>query len=108
MYSGETARRAGIFAGYFTGIDRQHEGFSQYTVTTSDFDDLWDDAFVNTLRNATVAQQGAIDAGITGVGIGITQSLQAMAFGSTSKTRVRMSALISWWSRTTAMSPTTI
>ncbi|MFT6054067.1 MAG: hypothetical protein ACJAS3_001034 [Roseivirga sp.] len=82
LQSGETARRAGIFAGYFTGIDRQHEGFSQYTVTTSDFDDLWDDAFVNTLRNATVAQQGAIDAGIAGVGIGITQSLQAMAFGT--------------------------
>jgi hypothetical protein len=25
LQSGETARRAGIFAGYFTGIDRHHK-----------------------------------------------------------------------------------
>ncbi|WP_339606355.1 SusD/RagB family nutrient-binding outer membrane lipoprotein [uncultured Roseivirga sp.] len=82
LQTGETARRAGIFAGYYTGIDRQHLGFSQYTVTTSDFDAIWDDAFVNTLRNAKVAKQSAIDAGITGVTIGITQTLEAMAFGT--------------------------
>lgn len=82
LQSGETARRSGIFAGYYTGIDRQHLGFNQYTVTTSDFDALWDDAFVNTLRNAKVAKQGAIDAGITGVSIGIAQVVEAMAFGT--------------------------
>lgn len=82
LQSGETARRAGIFAGYYTGVDRQHLGFSQYTVTTSDFDGLWDDAFVNTLRNATVAEQSAIEAGVTGVSIGIAQTLKAMAFGT--------------------------
>lgn len=82
LQTGETARRAGIFAGYYTGIDRQHLGFSQYTVTTSDFDDLWDDAFVNALRNARVAEQAATDEGISGVSIGITQVLQAMAFGT--------------------------
>ncbi len=41
LQSGESARRAGIFAGQFTGIDRQHLGFSQYSVITSDFDPLW-------------------------------------------------------------------
>lgn len=82
LQSGETARRSGIFAGYFTGIDRQHLGFNQYTVTTSDFDDLWDDAFVNALRNAHVAEQTAMDEGISGVSIGITQVMQAMAFGT--------------------------
>lgn len=82
LQAGETARRAGIFAGYYTGIDRQHLGFSQYTVTTSDFDDIWDDAFVNALRNARVAQQTAEEDGVSGVSIGITQVLQAMAFGT--------------------------
>lgn len=83
LQAGETARRAGIFAGYYTGVDRQHLGFSQYTVTTSDFDNIWDDAFVNTLRNARVAEQTAIEDGAEGISIGITQVVQAMAFGTT-------------------------
>lgn len=82
LQTGETARRAGIFAGYYTGIDRQHQGYSQYTVTTSDFNNIWDDAFVNALRNARVAMQTAEEAGVSGVAIGITQALQAMAFGT--------------------------
>lgn len=40
LQAGETARRAGIFAGQYTGIDRQHLGYSQYNLTTSDFDGL--------------------------------------------------------------------
>ena len=43
LQNGESARRAGIFSGTHTGIDRQHEGYTSYTVTTTDFDDLWDD-----------------------------------------------------------------
>jgi hypothetical protein len=82
LQTGETARRAGIFAGYYTGIDRQHLGFSQYTVTTSDFDDLWDDAYVNTLRNAIVARQTAEEAGATGIVTGITQVIEALAIGT--------------------------
>ncbi|SMD35958.1 Starch-binding associating with outer membrane [Reichenbachiella faecimaris] len=82
LQTGETARRAGIFCGYYTGIDRQHQGFSTYTVTTSDFDALWDDAFVNTLRNARITEEVALEAGIEGVTKGITQVLQAMAFGT--------------------------
>lgn len=82
LQTGETARRAGIFCGYYTGIQRQHQGFNSYTLTTSDFDNLWDDAFVNTLRNATVAQESAAVEGINGVTLGITQVIQAMAFGT--------------------------
>ena len=82
LQSGETARRAGIFCGYYTGIDRQHGGFNSYTVTTSDFDNLWDDAFVNTLRNAKVTEETAFESGISGITIGITQVLQAMAYGT--------------------------
>lgn len=82
LQSGETARRAGIFCGYYTGIQRQHQGFNSYTLTTSDFDGLWDDAFVNTLRNAKVARETAERVGISGVTIGITQVLEAMAYGT--------------------------
>ncbi|QCK16263.1 SusD/RagB family nutrient-binding outer membrane lipoprotein [Mangrovivirga cuniculi] len=82
LQTGETARRSGIFSGYYTGIDRQYEGFNSYTVTTSDFDNIWDDAFVNTLRNAKVTQALAEEEGIQGVTIGITQVLQALALGT--------------------------
>jgi len=50
--TGENARRAAIFAGQYTGVDRQHLGFNQYSVTTSDFNALWNDGFNDALRNA--------------------------------------------------------
>lgn len=82
LQTGETARRAGIFCGYYTGIQRQHLGFSQYTVTTSDSDDLWEDAYVNAFRNAVLAERAATDEGIEGITIGIAQVLQAYAMGT--------------------------
>ena len=83
LQSGETARRAGIFAGQFTGIDRQHQGFSQYAVVASDFDPLWYNAYVNTLRNALEAEQSILEGGEEApVSLGITQVLQAYGFGT--------------------------
>jgi hypothetical protein len=80
--SGEAARKAGIFCGYYTGIDRQHEGFSEYAVTTSDFDNQWNDAFVNTIANAIVAEETAAEAGIVGVTRGITTIIRAFGLGT--------------------------
>ncbi len=82
LQTGESARRAGIFCGYYTGIQRQHQGFSTYTVTTSDFDALWQDGFINGLRNAKVAEEVALEEGLAGVSIGITQVLQALIYGT--------------------------
>ncbi len=80
--SGENARRACIFSGQYTGIDRQHLGFDQYSVTTSDFDALWNDGYVDALRNAIITEQTALDQNAGAVTIGITQVLQAQAFGT--------------------------
>lgn len=82
LQTGETARRGGIFAGTHTGIDRQHQGFTAYTLTNPDFDDLWDDAFINAYRNAKLAEDRAREQGITGVTTGITQTLQALSLGT--------------------------
>ncbi|MFN4763667.1 SusD/RagB family nutrient-binding outer membrane lipoprotein [Gillisia sp. Q332] len=82
LQTGESARRAAIFAGQYTGIDRQHLGFSQYNVTTSDFDGLWYDGYVNAFRNALVAQQGILDENVGLVSQGITQVLQAHIIGT--------------------------
>jgi len=80
--TGENARRACIFAGQYTGIDRQHLGFSQYSVTTSDFDALWNDGYVDALRNAIITEEAANNENIGPVTIGITQVLQAQTFGT--------------------------
>lgn len=82
LQTGESARRAGIFCGYYTGVDRQHLGFSNYTLTTSDFDALWYDVYVDTYRNALVAAEAAEQEGIQGITLGITQVLRAYAIGT--------------------------
>ena len=80
--SGESARRASIFAGQYTGIDRQHEGFSQYSVTTSDFDALWNDAYVNAFSNTLVAEELVDQDNIGPVSKGITLVLRAQIAGT--------------------------
>jgi hypothetical protein len=82
LNTGESARRAGIFCGYYTGIDRQHQGFSNYTLTTGDFDGLWFDVYVDTYRNAIEAEKAAASEGIVGITKGITQVIQAQAIGT--------------------------
>ncbi len=82
LQTGETARKAGIFCGYYTGIDRQHLGFSEYGVTTSDFNSEWNNVYVDVVVNAIAAEMQAEKEGIEGVTKGITQVLRAMALGT--------------------------
>jgi hypothetical protein len=82
VQTGEAARKAGIFAGQYTGIDRQHEGFSQYAVSTSDFDGHWNGVYVQVVANALETERAALDEGVEGVTKGITQVLRAMALGT--------------------------
>ncbi len=82
VQNGINSRMAGIFAGTHTGIDRQYGGYNSYTVTTSDFDGLWDDIFVNAFRNARLSRTLAAEQGITGVTIGICQVLEALSAGT--------------------------
>ena len=82
VQTGESARRSALFAGQYTGIDRQHLGFTQYNVTTSDFDALWYDIYVNAFRNAVVAEDAIIADNIGPVSLGITQTLQAYIIGT--------------------------
>lgn len=82
--TGESARRAGIFSGQYTGIDRQHLGFSQYNITTSDFDGLWYDAYVNAYRNALVTEESIIQNNAGDISLGISKVLQAQVIGTVS------------------------
>ncbi|MFT6319554.1 MAG: hypothetical protein ACJAT4_000471 [Granulosicoccus sp.] len=82
LQTGELTRKTGIFCGYYTGIDRNHLGFSTYAVTTSSFNSEWNNVYVDVVVNALDAKQAAEDEGIGGVTIGITQVVRAMALGT--------------------------
>ena len=82
LHTGEAARKSGIFAGQYIGIDRQHEGFSQYAVTTSDFDGHWNAVYVQVVINALETEAAAREEGVEGVTKGITQVLRALALGT--------------------------
>lgn len=82
LHTGEVARKSGIFSGQYVGIDRQHEGFSQYAVTTSDFDGHWNAVYVQVVINALETEAAAREEGVEGVTLGITQVLRALALGT--------------------------
>jgi len=82
LQNGETARLAGIFGGTHRGVARQYAGSDSYSVTTGDFNGIWDDLFIHSYRNAKLAEELATEEGITGITIGISQVHQALALGS--------------------------
>lgn len=82
LQTGEAARKAGIFCGYYTGIDRQHQGFSEYAVTTSDFNSQWNNAMVEATANALSAEIAALEEGIGDISIGIAQVIRSSSLGS--------------------------
>ena len=84
LHTGEATRKAGIFAGQYTGIARQHLGYSNYTLLSSDFDSQWNNVYSSIVRNALVTQELATSKDVDGVAIGIAQILRAMAIGTAS------------------------
>jgi hypothetical protein len=82
LQTGESTRKAGIFSGQYTGLDRNHLLYTTYNVTASNFNAEWNNVYVDAVANARVAEQAAKDAGLDGVTVGILQVVRAMAFGT--------------------------
>ena len=78
---GATTRRSGIWSGYFRGTDRQHEGFDNYLVEANDFTAIWNDIFINSLRNAIISENKAIQNNRSGIITGISKVIQAYGLG---------------------------
>lgn len=76
---GDMARLASILSNQATGADRQYQAFETYTVTPGDFDDFWDDAYVDVLAQARVVQEAAGAEGNTQM-VAIAQVYEAMVF----------------------------
>ena len=82
LHTGEPTRKAGIFAGQYTGLERQQLGYSTYVLVSSDFNSHWNTVYSSIVRNALVTKDLAKDQGIEGITAGITQILRAMALGT--------------------------
>jgi hypothetical protein len=82
LHTGEPTRKAGIFAGQYTGIERQQLGYSTYVLVSSDFNSHWNTVYSSIVRNALVTKDLAEEQGIEGITAGITQILRAMALGT--------------------------
>jgi hypothetical protein len=82
LHTGEPTRKAGIFAGQYTGIDRQQLGYSNYDLIAGDFNSHWNTVYTSIVRNALVTEELAADQGVEGVTKGITQVIRALALGS--------------------------
>ena len=74
------ARYAGIFMNQFTGEDRQYLTVNGYSTTAADYDDLWDDAYVDGIAQAKLTQKLATESGNTKL-VGIAQIAEAASFG---------------------------
>ncbi len=80
LATSNAARYAGIFMNHFTGEDRQYVTVNQYSTTAADYDDTWDDAYVDGIAQARLTQKLATEAGNTKL-TGIAQIAEAAIFG---------------------------
>jgi hypothetical protein len=82
LQSGEPTRKAGIFCGYYTGLDRNHLSYSRYEVSTNTFNSEWNSVYADVVVNALATQDAAKEKGVEGITLGITKCLRAMALGA--------------------------
>ena len=57
--SGEVPRLTGIWSDFFTGSDRQYQGFELYNIGAGDFNSAWATAYATTLAQARLVQTKA-------------------------------------------------
>ena len=60
LNEGEAARLAGIFAGQFTGYDRQYISYGQYNMTSGDFNSPWENLYANGVGQCKLIRAKAI------------------------------------------------
>lgn len=81
LHEGEMARLAGMWAGQFTGSDRQYVNLNEYLVSAGDFDSPWSTLYYGTVTQARLAKQKARNE-LNPKVEGIAQILEAHAAGT--------------------------
>ncbi|HKJ30927.1 MAG TPA: SusD/RagB family nutrient-binding outer membrane lipoprotein, partial [Balneolales bacterium] len=78
---GETARLAGIWAGQFTGSDRQYASYQSYNVTAQDFDNMWFNVYPSVIKQARIIE-GKADSLQNQKLLGLAQIMEAHTMGA--------------------------
>jgi hypothetical protein len=79
--SGEMPRLTGIWADFFTGADRQYQGFELYNTSANDYDNAWGTAYATTLAQARLVETKAQAVNNLRL-LGIGQVVEAQIAGS--------------------------
>lgn len=82
LSASNASRFAGIFTDQFTGEDRQYILVDRYDVTTGDFNDEWDDIYVDGLAQAQQARKSGEEAG-NELLVGVSEIMEAILIGET-------------------------
>ena len=77
-----SSRFGGMWVDQFTGSDRQYISVDQYSVTASDFDDVWDDIYADGAAQARIAKQAGADSG-DALLEGVAGIMEALLMGET-------------------------
>jgi len=80
LSSSGASRYASIFTDQFTGDDRQYINYNNYSMTTGDFDDDWDDLYVAGAAQARLASEAGDEAGDVLL-FGVAKIMEALAMG---------------------------
>lgn len=78
--SGNSARYGGMWSDQFTGADRQYIVTDQYGTTSGDYDDQWDDLYVNGAAQARIAKASGAEAG-DALLEGVAAAMEALLIG---------------------------
>lgn len=81
VMSGEAARTANIWAGVFTGADRQYSSLNNYLTTSPDYDNMWFNTYYQTVTQARIVQQKAVSVNNKQLQ-GIAQVIEAQSIGT--------------------------
>ncbi|WP_439481686.1 SusD/RagB family nutrient-binding outer membrane lipoprotein [Cyclobacterium plantarum] len=81
IHEGHTARVAGMWSGYFTGIARQYPDFSNYNATGATFDQIWENIYAGVVNNGNIIIEKSqpLDNRLM---MGIVKVIQANALGT--------------------------
>ncbi|MBI1769701.1 MAG: SusD/RagB family nutrient-binding outer membrane lipoprotein [Bacteroidetes bacterium] len=80
IYEANIARMSGMWAGYFSGEDRQYAGIGSYVVSGQDFNTEWVTIYTAILNNTKIIKANAEPTG-NFVSIGIAQAMEGMCIG---------------------------
>jgi hypothetical protein len=81
VHEGEVARLTGMWAGYFTGADRQYIALDAYQSTAGDSDSPWDNLYTGAYAQADIVLQKANTLGNPGLAA-IAKIHKALAIGT--------------------------